>query len=124
MVNTTLQESILSLAHSGFSSKQIAQELNCSNDYVLRIRKRYQIQANTGRPITYDPEQLKYAELLLEDGCSYRDVAETTRIPRTTLREKFPGKGFSPEDTKGFGLAIVKTPSYIRNAITRKNTLR
>ena len=124
MGNTELQESILSLARSGVSTRQIAKSLGCSKDYVTRIRNRHKTPDRVGRPITYSPDKLKYAELLLEDGCSYHDVAETTMIPRTTLREKFPGKGFSPEDTKGFGLAIIKTPDYIKNAIIRKNILR
>lgn len=51
----------------------------------------------TGRPKrhNYTDADIELAKRLLEDGASYREVAYTTGIPRTTLQDKFPGMGWT-----------------------------
>ena len=54
----------------------------------------------TGRPKThnYTDADWKFAKSLLEDGASYREVAYTTGIPRTTLTDNLPGYGWTARD--------------------------
>lgn len=59
----------------------------------------------TGRPSNHTPEQWKLAEQLLDDGASYRETAYTTGIPRTTISDRFPGRGWTAKqgaDMLGF----------------------
>lgn len=47
----------------------------------------------TGRPKAhkYTDKDWELAKRLLEDGASYREVAYTTGIPKSTLRDNLPG---------------------------------
>jgi len=53
-------------------------------------------------------EQWHRAEALLKDGASYRETALTTGIPRTTLRERLPGYGWTPSESGSFRTMLNK----------------
>ena len=55
-----------------------------------------------GRPAKHTAKQYAEALRLLEDGASYREVSYSTGIPRTTLREKYPGMGWTKLEGKQF----------------------
>ena len=59
------------------------------------------------RPSNHTEEQWATAKELLEDGCSYRETAHTTKIPRTTLRENLPGYGMTPQEG-GQMLSVIR----------------
>lgn len=48
------------------------------------------------------PEMVERMRLLLEDGCSYREVARTLGVHSTAVRRRFPGTGW----TQGEGASL------------------
>lgn len=58
------------------------------------------------RPPT--PERLEQARQLLADGASQRETQRTTGIARETLRQHFPGHGWTYKDGGDFR-ALTKT---------------
>lgn len=64
----------------------------------------------TGRPGRTPKEVLDKALLMLQDGASYREVAYTFDIPRSTLRGKFPGYGWTEQQGRSFIGFIAASP--------------
>ncbi|MDQ0241220.1 hypothetical protein [Arthrobacter bambusae] len=48
------------------------------------------------------PEELNKARLMLEDGASMREITRTLGISKTTLRNKFPGMGWTYKESGEF----------------------
>lgn len=67
----------------------------------------------TGKP-TGRPPKAEYdwnkAVFFLNDGASYREVAYTLGIPRTSLREMLPGMGWTYAEGGRFIQYITNTP--------------
>lgn len=107
-------------ANPGITNQEIADSVGTSTRNVTRRRARMGLSGeNRGRPLSWSEEALIPAQALLEDGASYRDVSETTGIPRTTLQERFPGMGFTPEDTARLATTLPKLPERLRWSLTR-----
>lgn len=64
----------------------------------------------TGRPPKWSPEDLEYAKMLLEDGASYHEASRSSKVPRTTLREKVPNKGWTEAEGGSFALSFMRDP--------------
>jgi len=62
------------------------------------------------RPAKWSARDLEYAKMLLEDGASYRETSRSSCVPRTTLREKLPGHGWTLEEGGEFALGFMRTP--------------
>ncbi len=117
---TKLQQDILKLAGENLTNPEVADRLQCSEDYVQRVRKKFGRVNPQGRPRAWDAVHLEVAEELLDDGASYRDVSETTGIPKTTLRGIFPGQGFTKEDTARLAAPLAKLSESFRWSLVRK----
>lgn len=61
----------------------------------------------TGRPSSVTDEQYEAAYGMLVDEVSYRETARTLGIPRTSLREKFPGHGWTMSEGGKLGHFIM-----------------
>ena len=118
-MGTPLQEAIAEMAKHEGSSKKIAEHLGCSRDYVSRVRNKLNLPADLGRPPQWSDSDLETARELILSGASYRDVSDTTGIPRTTLRDKIPGLGFTIEDTARLATTLSKLPERLRWSLIR-----
>ena len=118
-----LEERILDLSRQGLSAKQISDECGVHTRTVTRVRTRNSSPGITGAPPRWTKEDLDTAEFLLEEGASYRDTSETTRIPRTTLREKLPGRGWTSSEGGSLGKQLLGMTEAQRRPLIRKNLL-
>lgn len=110
---------VLILSNRNWTSKEIAAECNITERTVTRIRSRFRSNVERNRPRSWSDEDYEFAKELLDDGASYREVAESTGIPRTTLREIFPGQGFTKEDTARLATLLPRLPEELRWSLTR-----
>lgn len=89
---------IVQLTTAGYSAQMIARKLNISPRTVQRHRK----QAGLADPRDlrpYTPAELEQIERLLEDGCSYSEVARTVGRKTKTIAERFKGmSSWTPRD--------------------------
>lgn len=90
---------VIELTHRGWSSGQIAQELNTTPRTVCRIRHNAGCKAATN-PLTED--ELSIAAAMLDDGASYAEVGRTIGRPLETVRNRFPGRGWTRAQTHEF----------------------
>lgn len=88
------RERVVELTREGHTAPTIADILGCSVRTVQRIRtERGVSQALQFSPMT--PDELAQAQRLLEDGCSYGEVARTLGRTHNTIARHFPGSGWS-----------------------------
>lgn len=119
-IDPRVEREIVCLTLDGLTAKVISQLCGVTERTVVRVRARNNVSVpNTGRPPSVQDSTWEAALELLEDGASYRDVAETFDIPRTTLREKLPGYGFTPEDTARLATTLIKLPERLRWGLVR-----
>lgn len=85
---------IIQLAKDRWPTKQIAETVGCCTATVTRHRIEAGYRQNkAGRPV--DAEELARAKALLEDGCSYKEVARTLgRSQSKQYRDLLPGMGW------------------------------
>ena len=92
----------------GCDKKRVAKGL-CE---MHRSRERRAAMPKSGNPAhrpAKAPESA-FADALqwLQEGLSYREVAETTGIPKTTLRERFPGYGWTYAEGGSLGKFVIR----------------
>lgn len=79
---------------AGLSGPQIAERLGCSARQVDRIRGALGLRR--GRPHFKYPQSVRNEALkMLDDGASYNEVARTLDIHEKTVRQWFPGRGWT-----------------------------
>lgn len=91
------EREVLRMTQQGFSAREIARVLECSSRTVVRIRARLGI--TEPGPVPIPSEVLAAAEAMLEDQCPFSEIARTLPISVSTLAKRFPGRGWSPEQT-------------------------
>lgn len=88
------RERVVELTRQGHSASQIAAFLHVSKRSVQRIRTEMGVaQPQHGPAMTED--ELRTAAELINDGCSYSEVARTLGRNPHTIRRHFPGQGWS-----------------------------
>jgi len=96
------EEDIRDLVENRYlSDAEAAAELGMKVDTFTRLRQRRGIfRAERGidrSPMT--PEEIEHVSGLLDEGYSYRAVSEMTRHSHETIAIRFPGRGFTPEQS-------------------------
>lgn len=61
----------------------------------------------------WSARDLEYARMLLEDGASYHEAARSSGVPRTTLRDKAPGHGWTMAEGGTFAVQMLNNPKLI-----------
>lgn len=85
----------------------------CEKHY-RKMRRAEQSTGNPAvRPVKWSARDLEYARMLLEDGASYHEAARSSGIPRTTLRDKVPGQGWTMAEGGEFAAQMLNTPKLI-----------
>lgn len=106
------------------STKQIAEALGYDPNYIRRLRRKLGVGTPDARYEPHSSDVWDKALFLLKDGASYRDVAETTGIPRATLSRNLPGYGWTSEQGGAHGYALVNADDELREALIRKKPVR
>lgn len=88
------RERIVGLSLTGVPVTHLAARFGVSATSISVWRK----AAGVARPANQklSTEQLELAEQLLEDGCSYAEVARTVGVTPPCLMRRFPGRGWTP----------------------------
>lgn len=80
---------IVELTKAGWSLRQIANELHCTDRTVSRHRENQGV-TTSGAALPLTEDEILRAKMFLEDGCSYSEVGRTLgRSPRT-IQNHFP----------------------------------
>lgn len=90
-------------------------EKPCGKDGCMRRKVRYKhhglcafhATANLGRPHDWTDEDLQWALVLLEDGAGYREASRSSGVPKTTLRDKYPGMGMKLSEAGFLGAYVA-----------------
>lgn len=86
-------EAVAELTGMGRSASAIAEVLGITERSVQRYRRRLGISQRPPVPLT--ESQLVAAAQLLDDGCSYTEVARTIGCAGNTVARHFPGCGWT-----------------------------
>lgn len=90
------EQQVCELSKAGCPVSVIANEVGLSSSQVVRIRKKHNLKAFVVSRFTLEETQLIFQ--LLEDGCSYNEVARTTGRHLGSIARKFPGYGWKMGD--------------------------
>lgn len=94
----------------GCGNKHVAKGL--CNKHRLEAR-RVARGAKIGRPPQREYDWAKAKEFL-DDGASYREVAHTLGIPRRTLMDNVPGRGWTAQEGGQFKGFLASSPRIQR----------
>jgi transposase len=79
----------LTLERSGMTAREIAERLGVATRTVVRWRNRLHL-SHVATAATFTDEQRELARRLIEDGCSFQEVARTVGVSHWTIRRWFP----------------------------------
>ena len=99
-------ERVVELTRGGRSAADIAWILGVSARTVSRYREKLGISHSECRRERTSEDVLLRAKCLLVDGASYREVARTLGIHRSTVAKHLPGYGWTSEQTVQHGRAV------------------
>jgi IS30 family transposase len=89
------RERIVELTRQGYTADQISHTEGVTARTVQRTRQAMGISRDYNR---MTPDELRAAAALLDDGCSYGEVARTLGRAPCTIRRHFPGRGWPVGD--------------------------
>lgn len=92
--NAARRAQVVELTRAGHSAAEIAVILGITERRVTSHRSEAGIAQPPRDPLTAD--QLARAAELLDDGCSYNEVARTIGCGYSVIRRRFPGRGWPP----------------------------
>jgi IS30 family transposase len=97
---------VAELTHDGWTTRQIANHLNILKRTVDRDKVKAGVAQGKSPPWS-DTENHR-AQTLIQDGCSYTEVARTLGRSIHAIRTHFPGHGWTYSQAGQFGMAIRK----------------
>jgi DNA-binding NarL/FixJ family response regulator len=97
---------VLDLSRRGVPIEQIAEQLGISVTHVSRIRARQRKSKQSRRSFT--AEEIVIIEEMLNDGCSYAEVARTINRAPKSIRRRWPGRGWDKTACAEFGALRYK----------------
>lgn len=86
-------ERIVVLTRAGESAAQIAAKVGMTQRGVVRARGRLGVALPAQVWLTI--EECQRIKTMLEDGCSYKEVARTLGRSETAIARRFPGYGWN-----------------------------
>ena len=84
---------IAELTRRGSTAADIAKQLGLNPRTITRARRRMGV-AQPAVP-RFSQDEVRRAEAMLDDGCSFREVARTLGRAHDTIMLKFPGRGWT-----------------------------
>ncbi len=98
---------VAALTWEGKSAREIAAILGISDRTVVRLRRSSGCSggpAEAREPLPAD--YVAKAEAMLEDGCSYKEVARTLGCSHVWVARRFPGRGWTRSQGAAFANVI------------------
>jgi len=92
---------VKSLTDQGMTASEIAALLKVSTRTVVRYRQMTGCSHPVGRHMTAD-EVVKAGELL-DDGCSYEEVARTLGVSSWAVAARYPGRAWTRSQVSALG---------------------
>lgn len=97
-ISTCERDRVIELTRQGRTAPQIAEQLKRSTRTVQRIRTAAGI-VKTQATMPMTPQEIAWAQALLDDGASYNEVARTLGRNMKTIAERFKGcSKWTPRD--------------------------
>jgi hypothetical protein len=89
------------LTAQGWSAFAIADRLAVSERSVVRYRR----EAGCGQPVArhLTAADVATAGEMLDDGCSYEEVARTLGVSAWSIAVRYPGRSWTPSQVSAFG---------------------
>lgn len=87
------RDRIAALTRQGWSAAAIARELGVTVRTVVRAREHRDCRVYVPRRFTAD--EIAQVEAMLDDGCSYTEVARTLGRNVTVVLQRWPGRGWT-----------------------------
>ncbi|GAA3962917.1 helix-turn-helix domain-containing protein [Gordonia caeni] len=98
------RQRVATLSREGHQIADIAAALGVTPRTVQRDRATLGLVKPT--PPRLDDTELAHAATLLDDGCSYQEVARTLGRSATPLRRRLPGRGWTKKQGGQWGMFI------------------
>lgn len=98
-------EMVAELLDKRLGTGRIARRLDVNPRTISRARKRIGRASNRGIHPPHPQEYLDKAEALLNDNAPMAEVARTLKVGDKWVREHFPGRGWTQEQTNEFNRA-------------------
>lgn len=114
MTHSRLSPRFFELQRQGKSATEIAAEMRVDPRTVTRWRRKAELTRKTS-PLAGQPasrERLSRALVLLEDGASYKEVCRTLHMNPRTVRQHFPGYGWSKLESSQLA-AVVRRHNHV-----------
>ena len=89
------------LTEQGWPATEIAAVLKISTRTVVRYRRVTGCSQPVGRHLTDD--EIATAGEMLDDGCSYTEVARTLGVSAWAIATKYPGRSWTPSQVSAHG---------------------
>lgn len=86
---------VIEMTKQGYSAAEIGRVLGITDRSVVRHRRRAKISTPPPPPLSED--EIRLASEMLDEGCSYAEVARTLGRAAEPLQRRFPGRGWSRE---------------------------
>lgn len=88
-----IADRVVELTRQGHTARQISERLHISQRTVNRLR----MKRGIGRPSlpTMTSEMVARAATMLDDGASYAEVARTLGVDLSSIKRRFPGRGWT-----------------------------
>lgn len=99
------RQRVVLLTQSGYTATQIAQIEQIARRSVVRIRSAAGCSQAAPR-VSMTAAELRAAEELLDDGCSYVEVGRTLGFSESCIRRHFPGRGWPVGEGARFALQV------------------
>lgn len=112
------REHVAELTRNGYSTNQIAVIVGTTPRTVVRLRAAAGVSKPSAGPPMTDAE-IARAKALLDDGCSYREVARTLGRAEGTIARRFPGRGWP----KGLGASIAQFERWANYRATKNGMI-
>ena len=100
------------LNEEGATIPMLAEHFKITPTYVSRLRTRMGIKSPNR--LNLSPERLATIEAMLDDGMSFKEIHRTEGADMETLRNHFPGRGWSIQEACEYRAALRELEPLIR----------
>jgi hypothetical protein len=97
---------VVELTHQGKTAREISDLLGVTTRTVVRDRREMGIAKPVPRRLTDD--EVRAVEQMLEDGCSYSEIARTFGVHLTCISQRFPGRGWTATQANEYRALLRK----------------
>jgi hypothetical protein len=106
------REEFAKLNAEGWTLPQLAEHFSIHVTYASRLRTKLGIKSPNR--LNLSPERLATIEAMLDDGMSFKEIHRTEGADMETLRNHFPGRGWTIQEACEYRAALRELEPLIR----------